>query len=98
MMEQNNEKKAVICNRILVRGRVQNVGFRYFTFQTARMLNLHGYVKNELDGSVSIEVEGDQADIQTFIREIKKGPSWARIDQVDISTLPHQDFNDFLVK
>jgi len=61
------------------------------------MLNLHGYVKNEFDGSVSIEVEGDQTDIQTFIREIKKGPSWARIDHVDISPLPHQDFNDFLV-
>lgn len=88
----------VICNRILIRGRVQNVGFRYFAFKTARMLNLSGLVKNERDGSVSIEVEGDEADMQTFIKAIEKGPSWARVDQIDVSVLPLQNYSDFVVK
>ena len=62
------------------------------------MLNLSGLVKNERDGSVSIEVEGDEADMQTFIKAIEKGPSWARVDQIDVSVLPLQNYSDFVVK
>jgi len=93
-----NSGSVVICNQILIRGRVQNVGFRYFTFQTARMLNLKGYVKNELDGSVYIEVEGNEADMKTFIKTLKKGPSWAKIDKVYVSPIPVRGFKDFIVK
>ena len=88
----------VICSQILIQGRVQNVGFRYFTFKTARTLELSGFVKNELDGSVYIEVEGDESHVNEFIEEIKKGPSWARVDQVDVNTCPVQNFSEFYVK
>ena len=74
------------------------MGFRYFAFQTARMLNLKGYVKNELDGSVYIEAEGNEADMKIFIRTLKKGPSWARIDKVFVTPIPARGFKDFIVK
>jgi acylphosphatase len=86
------------CNQVFIRGRVQNVGFRYFAFKTARMLNLSGFVKNESDGSVYIEVEGDEANIQTFIKALEKGPSWARVDHIAASDIPRQQHSDFVVK
>lgn len=86
------------CYQIFIRGRVQNVGFRYFAFKTARMLNLSGFVRNEPDGSVYIEVEGDKANIRSFIRALEKGPSWARVDQIDVSDIPLQQYSDFIVK
>jgi len=62
------------------------------------MLNLSGFVKNEPDGSVYIEVEGDEANIRYFVRALEKGPSWARVDQIDVSGIPLQQYSDFLVK
>lgn len=86
------------CYQIFIRGRVQNVGFRYFVFKTARMLNLSGFVRNEPDGSVYIEIEGDEANVRSFIRALEKGPSWARVDQMDVSGIPLQQYSDFIVK
>lgn len=86
------------CYQIFIRGRVQNVGFRYFAFKTARMLNLSGFVRNEPDGSVYIEIEGDEANVRSFIRALEKGPSWARVDQMDVSGIPLQQYSDFIVK
>ena len=86
------------CYQILIRGRVQNVGFRYFAFKTARMLNLSGFVRNEPDGAVYIEVEGDEANIRSLIKVLKKGPSWARVDWIDVSGIPPQQYSDFIVK
>ena len=88
----------VVCNQILIQGRVQNVGFRYFTFKTARMLKLSGFVRNEMDGSVYIEVEGNESNVNEFIKEVRKGPSWARVDQVDVNICPVQNFSEFYVK
>jgi len=62
------------------------------------MLNLSGFVRNEPDGSVYIEVEGDKANIRSFIRALEKGPSWARVDQIDVSDIPLQQYSDFIVK
>ena len=45
--------------RIVVRGRVQGVGFRYATVSEARRLGLHGWARNAPDGSVEIVAEGD---------------------------------------
>ena len=86
------------CYQIFIRGRVQNVGFRYFAFKTARMLNLSGFVRNELDGSVYIEVEGDEPNIRSFVKALEKGPSWARVDKLDVSAIPPQQYSDFIVK
>lgn len=66
-----------------VRGRVQGVGFRHFTRQTARRLGLAGSVRNEPDGSVSVVAEGERAQLEELLQVLQEGPSHAYVDAVD---------------
>jgi acylphosphatase len=72
--------------RLLVSGRVQGIGYRYFTRQTARRLGLAGWVRNLDDGSVEIHAEGDAASLVELEAALRKGPSGARVD--DVRQLP----------
>ena len=54
------EKKTKIRKHIIFYGRVQGVGFRYYAVQKANQLGLTGWVKNLYDGSVEMEVEGEE--------------------------------------
>ncbi|SDB90707.1 acylphosphatase [Pelagirhabdus alkalitolerans] len=70
---------------LLVSGRVQGVGFRFTTQQKANEIGVVGWVKNNPDGRVEIEVEGDVESVYTFIDAIKAGPSpSAKVEDVDI--------------
>ena len=73
---------------IRVYGKVQNVGFRFYTARIARELDIAGYVKNEMDGTVFIKAEGEETTIDEFIGWCRKGPDWARVDRLDISEEP----------
>ena len=84
--------------RISVHGKVQNVGFRFYTARMAQDFNISGFVKNEPDGSVYIEAEGDEADLETFMEWCRRGPQWARVDKFDIQDQPLMNFRDFKVK
>lgn len=59
---------------VKVYGRVQRVGFRRYALDNAQALSLQGYIKNELDGSVSIFVQGEENKIEKFIEAITKAP------------------------
>lgn len=83
---------------INVYGRVQGVGFRFYTNRMAKELNLDGFVRNMPDGSVYIEAEGSNDNIQQFMEWIKEGPSWARVDYVNIQEIPYQEYSGFLIK
>lgn len=61
--------------RMNVQGRVQGVGFRYMTKMLADELGIHGTVRNEEDGSVSIESIGTDEKMNQFIQKIKDSPS-----------------------
>lgn len=67
---------------IHVKGKVQGVFFRASTKDMAQNLGLLGFVRNEPDGSVYIEAEGTDADLELFIAWCKKGPDRARVDEV----------------
>lgn len=71
--------------KVLIRGRVQGVGYRWFAREAARELGLTGTVKNMPDGSVYICVQGDQQAIFKFISQLRKGPSFSTVIDVDIS-------------
>ncbi|MDZ7722413.1 MAG: acylphosphatase [candidate division KSB1 bacterium] len=68
---------------ITVSGRVQGVGFRFFVTQKARDLNISGTVKNEMNGTVSVNAEGEKDNIEQFIVHLYQGPSMARVDDID---------------
>jgi len=58
----------------IVEGRVQGVGFRYFTQERAVFLGLTGWVRNRWNGTVEIIAEGSKADIEVFLKTIQRGP------------------------
>jgi len=67
-----------------VQGSVQGVGFRFFVYQTGLNLQLHGWVRNRINGNVEILAEGSREKLNTLLREIRKGPQMAQIVKVDV--------------
>ena len=72
---------------IVVKGRVQGVGFRFFTINIASKYNLTGSVRNMDNGMVEIEVQGEKNTIDNFISEIKKGNYFIRVDDISIKAI-----------
>jgi len=83
---------------IEVFGRVQGVGFRYYTQKKAQELELKGFVKNTPSGSVVIEAEGDEAALDKFILWCHTGPSWARVQEVKYYSMPPYNYLKFEIK
>ncbi|RKD85983.1 acylphosphatase [Mangrovibacterium diazotrophicum] len=84
---------------LVVIGRVQGVGFRYYVRQKANELNLGGWVRNKMDGSVEIEVEGHEDTVQIFIDHVKLGNGYSRVDRIFNSELPGLEaYQSFFVK
>ena len=73
---------------ITVSGRVQGVGFRFFTQQTAINLRITGWVKNQNDGSVTMEVQGTPQQIDSLITRLKQGNGYSKVVQMKIEDLP----------
>jgi acylphosphatase len=69
--------------RLLLTGRVQGVGFRWFTVRQARELSLAGTVANLADGRVEVEVAGDLVAVEEFKRRLRQGPPAARVTGID---------------
>jgi acylphosphatase len=72
------------ARRFVIGGRVQGVGFRYFTQDAARREGLHGFVRNNDDGTVEAVAEGESEALERFERAIRRGPSRSRVEQVMI--------------
>ena len=72
----------------VVQGRVQGVGFRYFTRDRARDHGLSGWVRNREDGGVEVEAEGEAENVDAFIAEMKEGPALSNISDMTINELP----------
>ena len=76
-----------MARRFVISGRVQGVGFRYFTQDAARREGLHGFVRNNDDGTVEAVAEGESEALERFERAIRRGPSRSRVEQVMIDDL-----------
>lgn len=83
---------------IQVYGRVQGVNFRYHAQVTASKFNIHGFVRNEYDGSVYIEAEGESADINNFIQYLSKGPVFSKVIDMKITDNPVMNYKGFCIK
>lgn len=84
--------------RIQVFGKVQGVFFRASTKTTADDLNLHGWVRNETDGSVVIEVEGTETSIEEMIAWCQEGPTYAKVSDVILSEAEEMAFENFEIR
>ncbi|KTS32818.1 acylphosphatase [Pantoea dispersa] len=75
--------------KIWVHGRVQGVGFRYYTQAQANALGVTGYAHNLADGSVEVLAAGEAQQVESLITWLKAGgPPSARVDKVLVE--PHQ--------
>jgi len=83
---------------ILVKGRVQGVGYRYSTQEMARTLGLTGFVRNMDDGSVYTEVQGNREAINVFLAWCKEGPARAAVDSVECTYAEPVGFSDFQIR
>ncbi len=66
-----------------VRGRVQGVGFRWWTRLQARNLGVDGTVRNAADGSVEVQARGEAAALDELRRRLSSGPPGAHVDAVE---------------
>lgn len=74
-----------VARHYLISGRVQGVGFRFFTENAAAREGIHGWVRNVADGRVEIEAEGETEALERFEHRIRHGPTGARVDRVDVT-------------
>ena len=63
----------MIRKRIVFNGRVQGVGFRWRARQAASLYDCTGWVRNEWDGSVTMEIQGKETDIDRVLGAIREG-------------------------
>ncbi len=80
--------------RVRVSGRVQGVGFRYYTCRQGRRRGLTGWVRNEPDGSVLVHIQGPQAVVEDMCHWLENGPPSAHV--VDTRLMP-APFNTELI-
>ena len=76
----------MVRKRIVFYGSVQGVGFRYHAIQAADMEGCTGWVRNEWDGSVSMEIQGKESDIDQVILAIERG-HYVHIENMDVKEL-----------
>lgn len=83
---------------IKIKGKVQGVFFRANAKEVATNLELTGFVKNEADGSVLIQVEGPEEKLQEFITWCRTGSVRSRVESVDCHEIPAIGRPDFIIR
>ena len=70
---------------LIITGRVQGVAFRHYTLETATHLGIAGWIRNLRDGRrIEMIVEGNDENLETFLTWCHEGPSFARIESVEV--------------
>jgi acylphosphatase len=89
----------IVARHYRISGRVQGVGFRFFTERVALREGLHGWVRNVPGGGVEAEVEGEAESVERFEAAIHAGPPGARVDHVEIAEVtPRMRAAGFMVR
>ncbi len=70
--------------RMIVKGRVQGVGFRAFVEDEANLLALDGWVRNRRDGTVEALVAGPVSEVEALIAAARRGPPASRVEAVNV--------------
>lgn len=74
-----------IIRHLLITGRVQGVGFRFYMQRKARELGLAGWVRNRRDGAVESVIQGEPGAVEAMIAWARRGPPSAMVAEVRIS-------------
>jgi acylphosphatase len=88
----------IVRSIVRVTGRVQGVSFRAAARREARLLGLAGWVRNDEDGSVVIDVEGEPEAMTAFLRWCAQGPPAARVVAVEETRVEPTEHEDFKIQ
>jgi acylphosphatase len=88
----------MVSANIKINGRVQGVFFRASTQKKARELGICGFVRNEKDGSVYIEAEGEKEAMERFILWCHEGPPGAKVNKVKAINNSPRGFKNFEIQ
>lgn len=84
----------IIRKHFIFYGSVQGVGFRYRAYHAAQRFGVTGWVKNLYDGTVEMEVQGSEKDIDDMILTIEQG-TFIHIENCEVKSIPLQDDYSF---
>jgi acylphosphatase len=88
----------MVARRLVIKGRVQGVGFRYFVHEAAQRLGVCGWVANRPDGSVEVHAEtDDSAVMRDFMALAASGPPWSIVEDFDIRETEPQHHHMFRI-
>jgi acylphosphatase len=83
---------------VVVRGRVQGVGFRFQLVEEAEELGVTGWVRNEPDGSVGAHIEGPADAVDRLVEWCRQGPRHAKVEAVDVIEVEETGTASFAVR
>lgn len=81
---------------MIVKGKVQGVGFRYYTYITAKKCDIKGSVRNLENGDVEIFAQGKSEDLGCFKKLIHKGSPFSEVERVieeEVEMVPYKSFD-----
>lgn len=84
---------------IKIYGRVIGVFFRFGAKELAEKLNLSGFIENKPDGTVYLEVEGEESDLEKFLDWCRVGPKSAKVERAEYEYSDElKNFKKFTIK
>ena len=69
---------------IIIKGKVQGVGFRYWLYKAAKQRNIDGWVKNKISGEVEAVLIGNDTEINNLLKLCEKGPTTSKVTKVKV--------------
>ena len=89
----------VQAKHFLIRGRVQGVGYRWFTQRAAERLGIRGYVRNLPGGEVEVRAQADESLLSDFKQDLLRGPYGARVNEIVEQDLPvTNEYSSFFIR
>jgi acylphosphatase len=86
------------ARRYRLTGRVQGVGFRYFTYRSAQLLGVRGWVRNREDGDVEVHAEAESPILKEFEGHLRSGPFFARVLGLEWTNVSPSPFLNFSIE
>ncbi|NPC91818.1 acylphosphatase [Bacillus sp. WMMC1349] len=83
--------------RMIVDGRVQGVGFRYFVQMEADKHKLTGWVRNHDNGTVEICAEGPEESLKSFLKTVKQGNPFSNVTNIQVETKQAEGYQKFKI-
>ena len=89
----------MVTNRIIVKGVVQGVGYRFFVLDLAQRLGLAGYARNRANGTVEVVAQGEMDAVASLVEELRVGPRAAHVSGLQVETLEEPElFGSFEIR